>query len=255
MKAVILCGGMGTRLREHTELRPKPMVEVGGIPLLVHIMRIYARHGIREFVLCLGYKGEVIKQYFLDYDAMQNDFTIELGRRDSITFHDRHRDDWTVTLADTGASAMTGARIKRAARYLDGDTFAVTYGDGVADLDLGKVLAFHRAHGKKATMTGVRPPSRFGEIDHQGGRVISFNEKPQTTHGLINGGFFFFEPSFLDYIDDEESRALEREPLERCVADGQLHVYEHGGFWHCMDTYRDWEHLDQWWRSGTAPWK
>ena len=255
VKAVILCGGMGTRLREQTELRPKPMVEVGGIPILVHIMRIYARHGILEFVLCLGYKGEVIKQYFLNYDAMQNDVTIELGKRDKITFHDKHRDDWTVTLADTGADSNTGARVKRVARYLDGDTFAMTYGDGVADVDLHKVLAFHRAHGKKATMTGVRPPSRFGEIDHREGRVLSFNEKPQATQGLINGGFFFFEPSFLDYIDDDSHRALEREPLEKCVGDGELQVYEHTGFWQCMDTYRDWEHLEQWWRSGTAPWK
>jgi len=246
---------MGTRLREHTELRPKPMVEVGGIPLLIHIMRIYAKHDIREFVLCLGYKGDVIKQYFLDFDAMQNDFTIELGRRDSIRFHARHQDDWTVTLAETGPETMTGARIKRAARYLDGETFAVTYGDGVADLDLARVLAYHRAHGKKATMTGVRPPSRFGEIEHRDGRVVAFNEKPQAAHGLINGGFFFFEPSFLDYLDDDARCALEREPLERCVADEQLHVYEHAGFWQCMDTYRDWEHLEQWWRSGSAPWK
>lgn len=255
MKAVILCGGMGTRLREHTELRPKPMVEVGGIPILVHIMRIYARRGIREFVLCLGYKGDVIKQYFLNFDAMQNDLTIELGKRDSIKFHDHHQDDWSVTLSDTGASTNTGARIKKVARYLDGETFAVTYGDGVADLDVRAVYDFHRAHGKKATMTGVRPPSRFGEIEHEDGRVKSFNEKPQATQGLINGGFFFFEPSFLEYIDDDDNRALEREPLERCVSDGELQVYEHHGFWHCMDTYRDWEHLDQWWRAGTAPWK
>jgi glucose-1-phosphate cytidylyltransferase len=253
VKAVILCGGMGTRLREHTELRPKPMVEVGGIPILVHIMRMYARHNIREFVLCLGYKADVVKQYFLNFDAMQNDLTIELGKHNSIKFHDRHRDDWSVTLSDTGASTNTGARIKKIARYLDGETFAVTYGDGVADLDLATVAEFHRSHGKKATVTGVRPPSRFGEIEHVRGRVTSFNEKPQATQGLINGGFFFFEPSFLDYIGDDD--ALEREPLERCVADGELQVYEHAGFWHCMDTYRDWEHLDQWWRAGTAPWK
>lgn len=248
---------MGTRLREHTELRPKPMVEVGGIPILVHIMRIYARAGFREFVLCLGYKGDQIKRYFLDYDALQSDFSIELGRRESIEFHGRQEGatNWKVTLADTGQGAMTGARLRKVRRYLDGDTFAVTYGDGVADLDLRSVLAFHRAHGRKATITGVRPPSRFGEIEHSAGRVLSFNEKPQVGSGLINGGFFFFEPSFLDYLDDDESCTLEREPLDRCVRDDQLRVYEHPGFWHCMDTYRDWEQLEGLWSTGQAPWR
>ena len=257
MKAVILCGGMGTRLREHTEFRPKPMVEVGGIPLLVHILRSYAKHGIDEFVLCLGYKGEQIKRYFLDYEAMQSDFTVELGKPNALTFHDR-RDtapSWKVTLAETGASAMTGARLRKAARYLDGQTFALTYGDGVSDVDLGRALAFHRGHGGKATMTGVRPPSRFGEIEHDGGRVRVFNEKPNVGTGLINGGFFFFEPSFLDYLDTSDDCILEKQPLERCVADGALHVFEHDGFWQCMDTYRDWEHLEALWNSGKAPWR
>jgi len=254
---MILCGGMGTRLREQTELRPKPMVEIGGVPILVHIMQHYSFHGIDEFVLCLGYKGNVIKEYFLNYEAMRSDFTVELGKRGAVRFHDKadSAPSWTVTLAETGEMTMTGGRIHRAARYLDGETFAVTYGDGVSDVDLKQVLAHHRAHGKLATMTGVRPPSRFGEIEHDRGAVVSFNEKPQVDQGLINGGFFFFEPAFLKYLNDDPAIALEREPLERCVAEKQLQVYEHTGFWQCMDTHRDWEHLEQFWHSGKAPWQ
>ncbi len=256
MKAVILCGGMGTRLREHTEARPKPMIEVGGVPMLVHIQRIYAQHGIREFVLCLGYKAEQIKRYFLDYDAMQSDFTLSLGDRSSLVLHDPLASPgWKVTLADTGQRAMTGARLRRASRYLGDETFALTYGDGVADVDLTAALAFHRAHGKLATITGVRPPSRFGEIEHDAGRVLAFNEKPQAGAGLINGGFFFFEPGFLKYLSDDEGCILEREPLERCVADGELRVFEHPGFWACMDTLRDHENLEALWASGQAPWR
>lgn len=258
MRAMILCGGMGTRLREQTETRPKPMVEVGGQPILLHVMRLYAHHGIREFVLCLGYKGHVIKEYFLDFEAMRSDFTVELGRRGGAIEYHRQEDpalDFRVTLAETGEAAATGARVLRASRYLDGDTFAVTYGDGVTDADLGAALRFHRAHGKLATVTGVRPPSRFGEIEHERGRVREFNEKPQAGSGLINGGFFFFEPGFLDYLRDAPEAMLEREPLERCVRDGQLMVFEHDGFWQCMDTYRDWENLEALWRSGRAPWK
>jgi glucose-1-phosphate cytidylyltransferase len=256
VKVMILCGGMGTRLREHTETRPKPMIEVGGAPILTHIMRNYAAHGMHEFVLCLGYLGHVIKEYFLNYEAMNSDFTVELGRRGVIRYHDRDPGEpgWSVTLADTGAETSTGARVKRAARYLDGGTFCITYGDGLADLDLSAVLAFHRAHGKLVTMTGVRPASRFGEIEHQGGTVTEFNEKPQVGQGLINGGFFFCEPGFLEYLSEDEGCILERQPLERCVAERQLRVYEHTGFWQCMDTYRDWEHLQQLWRSGRAPW-
>lgn len=258
MRAMILCGGMGTRLREQTETRPKPMVEIGGTPILLHVMRMYARHGIREFVLCLGYKGSVIKEYFLDFEAMRSDFTLELGAPGApIEYHREGIDDlaFRVTLADTGERTPTGDRVLHASRYLDGGTFAVTYGDGVSDVDLGAALAFHRAHGKLATVTGVRPPSRFGEIAHDRGRVLEFNEKPQATAGLINGGFFFFEPRFLEYLRGAPDAMLEREPLERCVRDGQLMVYEHGGFWHCMDTYRDWENLEALWRSGNAPWK
>jgi glucose-1-phosphate cytidylyltransferase len=258
MQVMVLCGGMGSRLREHTESRPKPMVEVGGVPIIVHIMRMYSAAGFREFILCLGYKGNVIKEYFLNYEAMSRDFTVDLGRPGAVQYHASAQEaqEWRVTLVDTGETTMTGARIRRASKYLGaGGTFAVTYGDGVADLALEEVLAFHRSHGKLATMTGVRPPSRFGEIEHDAAGVVrAFNEKPNATQGLINGGFFFFEADFLRYLDDDPSSLLEREPLERCVRDGQLAVYEHHGFWQCMDTYRDWEHLESYARSGAPPW-
>lgn len=259
MKAIILCGGQGTRLREHTELRPKPMVEIGGRPILWHIMKLYAHHGIREFILCLGYKASMIKEYFLNYEAMNLDFTVELGKADSIHFHDRKHEEsgWSVTLSYTGETTMTGGRILQAARYLGrkGGTFCVTYGDGVANVDLGAVLAFHRSTGGMATITGVRPPSRFGELEVKGTLVTKFCEKSQVGSGLISGGFFFFEPDFLNYIPQNDDCFLEREPLERCADDGQLHVYEHTGFWQCMDTYRDWELLERLWQSGKAPWK
>ena len=258
MKAVILCGGMGTRLREHTELKPKPMIEVGGLPILLHIMRIYAHHGIRDFVLCLGYKGAAIKQYFLEIEALLSDVTIDFGAERKVHYHGHGMEDlrdWRVTLADTGESSQTGERILRASKYLDGETFCVTYGDGVADVDLSAALAFHRSHGKLATVTGVRPPSRFGEIEQADGEVRSFNEKPQVAQGLINGGFFFFEPAFLRYLQQHPQSALERESLEQCVADRQLRVFEHHGFWHCMDTYRDWQNLEEMWNSGRPPWR
>jgi glucose-1-phosphate cytidylyltransferase len=252
MKAVILCGGMGTRLREHTETRPKPMVEVGGLPILWHVMSIYAAHDIREFVLCLGYKGDVIRQYFLNYHAMRSEaFTLRLDQPGSVVHHGADRaEDWSVTLVETGETAMTGARLARARRYLTpGETFALTYGDGLADVDL------HREHGRLATITGVRPPSRFGELEIEGQRVASFSEKPQVKQGLINGGFFLFEPGALDYVTADDACVLEREPLERLAAEGELFVHEHAGYWQCMDTFRDWERLDHAWRSGEAPWK
>ncbi len=246
MRVMILCGGMGTRLRELTDLRPKPMVEVGGRPILWHIMKLYAHYGMTDFVLCLGYKGSTIKEYFLNYEAMNSDFTVELGRRNGVELHGATHGEcgWRVTLAETGERAMTGARIKRAAAYIEGDqTFAVTYGDGVTDADLHAALACHRSHGGLATLTGVRPPSRFGEVAFSGGRVTAFSEKPQVAQGLINGGFFFFERGFLDYLTDDDDCVLERTPLERCAADRQLFVYSHPGYWQCMDTLRDWESL------------
>jgi glucose-1-phosphate cytidylyltransferase len=255
---MILCGGAGTRLRELTEVRPKPMVEVGGRPILWHIMKMYAGHGMSDFVLCLGYKGEVIKEYFLNYEAMNSDFTVELGAADGIQFHGEAHGErgWRVTLAETGEHAMTGARVARAARYLaEGETFALTYGDGVSDVDLTAGLEFHRRQGRLATLTGVRPPSRFGEVVHDGPLVRRFAEKPQVGQGLINGGFFFLERDFLRYLSADDACVLERAPLERCAADGQLAVFEHAGYWQCMDTLRDWESLQRQWEGGSAPWK
>jgi glucose-1-phosphate cytidylyltransferase len=248
---------MGTRLREETEYRPKPMVEIGGRPILWHIMKLYEASGFTDFVLCLGYKGDVIKDYFLNYEAMNNDFTIRLGDRSTLKYHDSHREqDWTVTLAATGQNVMTGARVKRAARYAGTDTFMLTYGDGVADIDVSALLAFHRRCGTIGTITGVRPISRFGELRSAGDRVAEFHEKPHTTHeGLVNGGFFVFERAFLDYLTDDPTCVLEREPLERLAREGQLSIYRHTGFWQCMDTYRDYEYLNELWDSGTAPWK
>ena len=257
MKVVILCGGMGTRLREYTESIPKPMVRIGGIPILVHIMNMYAAAGMNEFVLCLGYMGHVIREYFLNYEANSRDFTVELGKPGSIEYHgdSRHETRWKVTLVETGAATMTGARLAIASKYLPpGETFAVTYGDGVADVPLQRVLDFHRASKCLATLTGVRPPSRFGEIEHVGGIVKSFNEKPQVGAGLINGGFFYFEYAFLKYLSADPSCTLERDPLERCVHEKQLSVYEHAGFWQCMDTFRDWERLEAYWKDGNPPW-
>ena len=259
MKVMILAGGMGTRLREHTEVRPKPMVEIGGRPILWHIMKLYAHHGFNDFIICLGYKANVIKEYFLNYEAMNCDFTIGLGNQNSIEFHGNGHTEcgWKITLAYTGENAMTGSRIKQASRYLGSppETFCVTYGDGVTDADLTKALAFHKAHGKLATLTGVKPPSRWGELEVKGVEVVAFGEKPQISGGIVNGGFFFFEPGFLEYVSEDPICTLEREPLERLAADGQLQVYEHSGYWQCMDTFRDWENLERQWQTGKAKWK
>jgi glucose-1-phosphate cytidylyltransferase len=255
-KVVILCGGQGTRLREETEFRPKPMVEVGGRPILWHIMKTYAHYGLRDFVLCLGYRGNFIKEYFLNYEAMNNDFTVCLGLKNRLEYHGGHDEqDFCVTLADTGVNTMTGGRIKRVQRYVGGDHFMVTYGDGLADVDVDKLLYFHKAHGKLATVTTVRPSSRFGlvQLDDRG-LVSAFAEKPQLD-GWASAGYFVFNRKVFDYIDADESCILEREPLERLAADGQLMAYRHRGFFFAMDTYREYQALNEIWQSGDAPWK
>jgi glucose-1-phosphate cytidylyltransferase len=257
MKVVILCGGQGTRLREETEVRPKPMVEIGGRPILWHIMKLYAHYGLKEFVLCLGYKGYLIKDFFLNYEARVNDFTVRLGAQPAVEYHNGHPEEgWTVTLAETGETALTGARLRRARRYLERGPFCLTYGDGLGDVDIPGLLRYHRSHGKLGTVTGVRPPGRFGELQCEGGRVAHFAEKPQVTEGFINGGFFVFEREFAErYLDDRDDLTLEAEPLQRLAADGELMIWKHAGFWQPMDTYREWKMLEEMWDRGRAPWK
>lgn len=256
MKVVLLCGGLGMRLREETEFRPKPMIEIGGRPILWHIMKGYAHYGFNDFVLCLGYKAEVIKRYFLEYESMRNDFTIELGSSEAVVFHGNHRErGWRVTLADTDLRANTGARVKRIERYIDGDTFMLTYGDGVADIHLHELVRFHKAHGKIGTVTGVRPSSRFGELVTAGDAVTEFREKRQISQGFINGGFFVFHRRIFEYLDADDGCVLEREPLERLAKDGELMMYAHTGFWQCLDTPRDLQRLQELWQHGAPPWK
>ncbi len=255
MKVVILCGGMGTRLREETELRPKPMVEIGGMPILWHIMKVYAAYGFNDFILCLGYKGEVIKEYFYNYEMLANDFTIELGTRD-IKIYPRHQEKgWKVTLADTGLNSMTGARVKRIEKYVEGDSFLLTYGDGVAGIDIDQLLSFHKKHGKIGTVTRVSPPSRYGELKVCRDHVVAFNEKPEDNGCAISGGYFVFNRKFFDYLEDNDNCVMERDPLQKLAADGQLKVYSHYGFWQCMDTWRDYNFLKDLWDKGEAPWK
>lgn len=256
MKVVILCGGLGTRLREETEFRPKPLVEIGGRPILWHIMKIYARHGFRDFVLCLGYRGQMIKDYFLNYEAMNNDFTINLGRRHQIDYHGAHTEqDFRVTLAETGQETMTGGRVKRVEKYVEGDTFLATYGDGLADLDIRAALDFHHSHGRLATVTTVHPLSRFGvlDVEKESGRVREFAEKP-LMQGWASAGYFIFDRRVFDYLAGDDC-VLEREPLERLAAEGQLMAYRHDGFFYTMDTYREYEYLNGLWAAGRAPWK
>ncbi|MCC6623952.1 MAG: glucose-1-phosphate cytidylyltransferase [Deltaproteobacteria bacterium] len=256
MKVAILCGGLGTRIRDVAADVPKPMVQIGSRPVLWHVMKSYATRGFSEFVLCLGHRGQVIKDYFLSYEAHTSDFTLVLGARGQVTYHNAHDEaDWRITFAETGLDAMTGARVARVRRYLGEQTFMLTYGDGVSDVDLGALVAFHRAHGKAVTVTGVRPPGRFGEIETApDGVVRAFNEKPNASGGRISGGFFVCEPRLFDYLDERASCVLEAEPMSRLVADGQLVMYPHDGFWQCMDTYRDWKLLDGLLQSGDAPW-
>jgi len=256
MKTVVLCGGLGTRLKEETEFRPKPLVEIGGRPILWHIMKLYAHHGLRDFVLCLGYRGNMIKDYFLNYEAMNSDFTVCLGQKSGIHYHGSHREqDFRVTLADTGQHSMTGGRVKRIQKYVCGTRFLLTYGDGVSDLDLHKLIEFHESHGRLATVTVVHPLSRFGAVQLDGGqRVSKFTEKPRSD-GWVSAGFFVFEPGVFDYLTGGDECVLEREPMEKLAAEGELMAYQHDGFFGFMDTYRDFEHLNQLWASEQAPWK
>lgn len=254
MKAVILAGGMGTRLREETEYRPKPMVEIGGRPILWHIMKNYAHYGHTDFVICLGYKGDAIRDYFCNYQLHNCDLTVTLGSKE-VTVHGNHAEwGWRVTLAETGHATMTGGRLKRVAEYIGGETFLATYGDGVADVDIGALFAFHRRQRKLGTVTGVRPSSRYGELMIQDSIVRLFQEKPQVREGWINGGFFVFEPQVLDLIEGD-CETLESGLLVKLAERGALAVYQHEGFWQCMDTYREMQMLNELWSSGQAPWK
>ncbi|MDP1773818.1 MAG: glucose-1-phosphate cytidylyltransferase [Methylobacter sp.] len=253
MKTVILCGGLGTRLAEETQIKPKPMVEIGGRPILWHIMKSYERHGFRDFTLALGYKGDVIKDYFLNYHARLSDLTVHL-KTGNVNYLNPMAEDWHVSLIDTGANSMTGGRLLRLKPHLHSSgAFMVTYGDGVSDVDMEALLAFHRAHGKIATVTAVRPSARFGGMHIGNSQVINFKEKPQSGEGWINGGFFVFEPSIFDYLENDAT-VLEQSPLESLVRDGQLMAYEHSGYWQCMDTIRDRDALQSLWESGQAPW-
>lgn len=257
MKVVILCGGAGTRIRQATEDIPKPMIKIGGYPILWHIMKYYAHFGHNKFILCLGYKGEVIKDYFLKYETEARDFTIRLGDAEPIFYHTKHDEaGWEITLVDTGLSAMTGARIKKTQQYLiDEENFMLTYGDGLGDIDLDKVMAFHFAHKKILTVTGVSPPGRFGELCSDSlGVVTSFQEKPPTGAGRISGGFFLCHQRLFDYLDDRDDLVFEDEPLRRLVEDRQMMVYEHNGFWQPMDTYSEFLLLKELYDHGRAPW-
>jgi glucose-1-phosphate cytidylyltransferase len=254
MKVVILAGGLGTRLQEETSVKPKPMVEIGGRPMLWHIMKLYAAQGYREFVVALGYKGGVIKDYFLNYRHRDSNLIVRLKSGEVTVSQSDDVDDWTVHLIDTGNDAMTGGRIKKASEYIGNEPFMVTYGDGVADVKIDEVLTHHKEQGLMATVTAVRPPARFGEIYLEATKVSRFEEKPQTNVGWINGGFFVLEPQVRDYIASNNT-VFEREPLNRLASEGQLASYQHHGFWQCMDTVRDVELLQRLWTTGEAPWK
>ncbi len=255
MKVVILCGGLGTRLREETEFRPKPMVPVGNRPILWHIMKIYASFGHKEFILCLGYKGEVIKDYFRNYQWNTSDVTLCLGARSEVKYHTHHEEeDWSVTLLDTGQETQTGGRLRRALPYIDSDTFLATYGDGVTDSDINDSITFHQRHGGMATITAVRPAARFGDLIVEGTRVTAFKEKPKEVSQFINGGFFVFNKRIGDYLDGDAT-VLEQQPLVRMAAEGKVHAFQHTGFWQCMDTYREQQMLEKMYLNGHAPWK
>src|SRR5258708_7108220 len=253
MKVVILAGGLGTRLAEETDVKPKPMVEIGGNPIVWHIMRHYVHYCFENFVIALGYKGEIIKKYIADYFSLHSDLTVNMGTGEIISENGIPL-DWTVELVETGLHTETGGRLKRVANRLANKTFMMTYGDGVSNVDLDGLVAFHRSHGQLATLTAVRPPARFGHLEFDGNQVCRFTEKSQTDVGWINGGFLVLEPEVVDYIDSDDMK-WEREPLERLAADGQLMAYQHDSFWQCMDTLRDRQLLEKLWESGNAPWK
>jgi len=256
MKVVILCGGFGTRLREETEFRPKPMVNIGNRPILWHIMKVYAAYGHKDFVLALGYKGEMIKNYFCHYELMNNDVTIELGKPERLCIHHAHEEDgWKITLVNTGEDTLKGARLKKIQKYITGDTLMVTYGDGVANIDMGALLSFHKSHGKLATVTGINPASRFGELKVKGDEVGAFSEKPKNGNGLVNGGFFVLNRAVFDYLSEDDSCDFEIGALEGIARQGELMVYKHKGFWACMDTFRDMEYLNRLWAEDKAEWK
>jgi len=253
MKVAILAGGVGSRISEETEAKPKPMVEIGGRPMLWHIMKYYAHFGFNDFVIALGYKGECVKRYMIDYSPLASNLTVHLKNGD-VVVHDGDKEDWVVELVDTGQGTATGGRIKRLAPFMENGTFMLTWGDGVGTIDLCKLLAFHRSHGRLATVTAVRPPARFGKLELDGDMVVEFSEKPQLGEGWINGAFFVLEPGVFDYVDGDDTQ-WEREPLERLARDRQLLAYRHPDFWQCMDTLRDRKLLESLWQKGDAPWK
>jgi glucose-1-phosphate cytidylyltransferase len=253
MKAVILAGGFGTRISEESHLKPKPMIELGGKPILWHILKIYSHHGIRDFIICLGYRGYVIKEYFANYFLHSSDVTFDMASN-RMEVHERHAEPWRVTLVDTGPDTLTGGRLKRVEHYLGGEPFCFTYGDGVTDLDIGATIAFHKAHGCLATVTAIQPPGRYGALNLEGATVRSFQEKPAGDGAWINGGFFVLEPGVFRFLEGDHT-SWETQPLTDLANEGQLQAYHHSGFWHAMDTLRDKNHLEELWSRGAAPWK
>jgi glucose-1-phosphate cytidylyltransferase len=255
MQVVILCGGQGTRIRDVADDIPKPMIPVGGRPIVWHIMKSYAQYGYKRFILCLGYKSWAIKQYFLNYALANSDLTVELDCVDAVKVKEPYRiEDWQVTLAETGLETQTGGRVKRIQKYLDSDQFLLTYGDGVSDININTLVDFHNRHGRMATVTAVKPPGRFGELEIEDGRVLEFQEKPLATQGLISGGFFVFNRRFVERLPERDDLFLERDPLIKLAHDGELAAYVHEGFWHCMDSSRDYHLLNNLWNNGEAPW-
>ena len=253
MKAVILAGGLGSRISEESHLKPKPMIEIGGKPIIWHVMKIYSTHGVHDFIICLGYKGYMLKEYFANYFLHMSDVTFDMVNN-KMEVHQNSAEPWRVTLVDTGEDTMTGGRLKRVKSYLDDEDFCFTYGDGVADVDIGKLIAFHKKQGTLATLTATQPPGRFGALNMSHNKITSFQEKPQGDGGWINGGFFVLSPKVIDYVA-EDTTIWEREPMERLAEEGQLSAYMHQGFWQPMDTLRDKNHLEQLWAGGKAPWK